>query len=133
MTKRSDRRADYRHFPPEYGEAFRRKGRLGPMTYADAKATTRELYRFRTYLMSAIENDPADTFAREMYDAARDVSLSIENDTSDKMQWYVLFRTNPVVAAMRLATFDDATSVAEARESAAPELDNLPINTEGEA
>jgi hypothetical protein len=130
MTKRSDRRADYRHFPPEYGEAFRRRGRLGPMTYADAKATTRELYRFRTYLMSAIENDPADTFAREMYDAARDVSLSI--DSINNVEHFVVFRTNPVVAAMRLATFDDAASdaatVAEARESIGQE----PLTKEGE-
>jgi hypothetical protein len=102
-SPRTDRKTDYRHFPAEYGdmfEQFARDGnvRLGPMTYAKANSSRRDLYRFRLFLINAVEEDPEDTFARDLYDAARNVTMRIEGTGS---QCFIVLELNPIVAAMR--------------------------------
>jgi hypothetical protein len=102
-SPRTDRKTDYRHFPAEYGdmfEQFARDGavRLGPMPYNKANSSRRDLYRYRLFLINAVEEDPDDTFARELYDAARNVTMRIEGTGS---QCFIVLELNPIVAAMR--------------------------------
>src|SRR3954468_3545539 len=102
-SPRIDRKTDYRHFPAEYGdmfEQFARDGnvRLGPMPYAKANSSRRDLYRFRLFLINAVEEDPEDTFARDLYDAARNVTMRIEGAGN---RCFIVLELNPIVAAMR--------------------------------
>src|SRR4051812_22710731 len=102
-SPRTDRKTDYRHFPAEYGdmfEQFAREGsvRLGPMPYAKANSSRRDLYRFRLFLINAVEEDPEDTFARDLYDAARNVTMRIEGAGN---RCFIVLELNPIVAAMR--------------------------------
>jgi hypothetical protein len=102
-SPRTDRKTDYRHFPAEYGdmfEQFARDGnvRLGPMPYAKANSSRRDLYRFRLFLINAVEEDPEDTFARDLYDAARNVTMRIDGTGN---QCFIVLELNPIVAAMR--------------------------------
>jgi hypothetical protein len=102
-SPRTDRKTDYRHFPAEYGdmfEQFARDGnvRLGPMPYAKANSSRRDLYRYRLFLINAVEEDPDDTFARELYDAARNVTMRIEGAGN---RCFIVLELNPIVAAMR--------------------------------
>jgi hypothetical protein len=116
-SPRTDRKTDYRHFPAEYGdmfEQFARDGnvRLGPMTYAKANSSRRDLYRFRLFLINAVEEDPEDTFARDLYDAARNVTMRIEGAGN---RCFIVLELNPIVAAMRNpeATSEAGSDMAE--------------------
>jgi hypothetical protein len=129
-SPRTDRKTDYRHFPAEYGdmfEQFARDGnvRLGPMTYAKANSSRRDLYRFRLFLINAVEEDPEDTFARDLYDAARNVTMRIDGTGS---QCFIVLELNPIVAAMRNP---EATHEAGSDSSDSPRDDGLkcPITT----
>lgn len=102
-SPRSDRKTDYRHFPAEYGEMlqiFAEKGtyRIGPMPHTQALSSRRDLYRYRMFLINAVEDDPDDTFARELYDAARDVIMRVEGAGN---RCFIVLELNPIVAAMR--------------------------------
>lgn len=102
-SPRTDRKTDYRHFPAEYGDMFERFSRnghvrLGPMPYSKANSSRRDLYRYRLFLINAVEEDPEDTFARELYDAARNVTMRIEGTGND---CFIVLELNPIVAAMR--------------------------------
>jgi hypothetical protein len=81
-------------------EQFARDGnvRLGPMPYAKANSSRRDLYRYRLFLINAVEEDPDDTFARELYDAARNVTMRIEGAGN---RCFIVLELNPIVAAMR--------------------------------
>jgi hypothetical protein len=102
-TNRPDRRSDYRHFPEAYSELFEQfkmngTARLGPMPHTNALGGRRDLYRYRTYLISAVETDPDDDYARNLYDAARDVTMRVEGAGN---RCFIVLELNPIVAAMR--------------------------------
>jgi hypothetical protein len=102
-TNRPDRRSDYRHFPEAYSELFEQfkmngTARLGPMPHTNALGGRRDLYRYRTYLISAVETDPDDEYARNLYDAARDVTMRVEGAGN---RCFIVLELNPIVAAMR--------------------------------
>lgn len=102
-ASRPDRRSDYRHFPQAYSELFQQfadagMARLGPMPHTAALGGRRDLYRYRTYLMSAVETDPDDDYARGLYDAARDVTMRVEGAGN---RCFIVLELNPIVAAMR--------------------------------
>lgn len=102
-------RRDYRHFPPEYADLLRkfaRDGRadIGPMSEKEARASSRDLYRFRMFLASACDADEDDPYARELLDIFASVTLKVEpcalSDGPDTSHC-VVFTLNPVVRAVR--------------------------------
>lgn len=112
MTERTrrDTRRDYRHFPPEYADLvrdFRDTGRaeVGPLTLAHARSTVRDLYRFRMFLSAALDDDPGDTYARDLFDVFNSAVLRIEPvavaGTDPNALHFVRFVLNPIVAAVR--------------------------------
>lgn len=111
-SPRLDRKTDYRHFPQAYSELLQRfadegTARLGPMKYNAALGARRDLYRYRMFLINAVEDDPDDTFARELYDAARDVYMRVEGSGDE---CFIVLELNPIVAAMRRSGPDVAAS-----------------------
>lgn len=111
---RRDTRRDYRHFPPAYAELVRRfrdtgRAEVGPLTLASARSTVRDLYRFRMFLSAALDDDPSDSYARDLFNIFNEVILRIEPvAVADAAQpdalHLVRFALNPVVAAIRQPT-----------------------------
>lgn len=111
---RRDRRSDYRNFPSAYGELFMlcRDGErhvLGPFdTEKAARAATRDLYRYRGFLRTAVETDHSDVFARQVHDVARDLKIEVtngyENNHLDVNTFYIALALNPIVAAVARMT-----------------------------
>lgn len=106
---RPSARRDYRHFPEAYTSlllAFDRAGRasLGPMSYADAKAGTRDLYRFKMFLSSGCDADPDDEHARTLLRIFAKIVLRIEPavcaNPGDDRTHVINLSLNPIVAAM---------------------------------
>lgn len=113
MSTRRDTRRDYRHFPPAYADLVRRfrdtgRAEIGPLTLASARSTVRDLYRFRMFLSAALDDDPGDTYARDLFNIFNEVILRIEPVAiagDDPTELYLVrFALNPVVAAMRQPT-----------------------------
>lgn len=108
MTARAGSRQDYRHFPPEYADLLRSFGRnghanIGPMSEKEARASARDLYRFKMFLTRACDEDADDPYARELLAIFTDVTIRVEPvATHDPRGSHcVTFALNPIVAAVR--------------------------------
>lgn len=103
MTRtRSDARRDYRQFPAAYTqllEAFETGGkavRLGPMPLKAAKSAKRDFYRFKGFLMRAVD-DAQDDYARELMTVFNRASVRLEGAGDDA---YMIVDHNPLVQAV---------------------------------
>lgn len=109
MSDRGTRR-DYRHFPAEYADLVRKfhttgRASIAPLTYKEARAATRDLYRWRMFLSAACDSDEDDPYARELFNMFSNVTLKIEPLATECEHGThcVVFHINPVVRAVRAA------------------------------
>lgn len=121
MTTRTrpDSRRDYRHFPQEYAtllHQFAARGHvsLGPLAHSDALAARRDLYRYRAFLSAALDEDPSDDNARELFAIFNRVVLRVESVEAVEvgfngvvkslpLTYQLTFNLNPLIAAMEAA------------------------------
>lgn len=102
-------RHDYRNFPREYADLVRKfhttgTANIAPLTYKEARAATRDLYRWRMFLVAACDNEQDDDpYARELLAMFSDVTLKIEPLATECEHGThcVVFHMNPIVRAVR--------------------------------
>jgi hypothetical protein len=106
-TPRPSSRRDYRHFPEAYTALllkFDRDGgaSLGPMSSRDARASVRDLYRFKMFLSHGCDTDPADAHCRSLLRIFAKAILRIEPTATDNGDdsAVIVLTLNPIVAAM---------------------------------
>jgi hypothetical protein len=101
---RSDARRDYRQFPAAYTlllEQFEATGkpiRLEMNTLKDAKAARRDFYRFKGFLMRAVDDDH-DEYAKELVAIFNKCSVRLEGTAPGQVPAMILDR-NPLVRAV---------------------------------
>lgn len=108
---RRDQRRDYRHFPPAYTELLERFEaggqdtiHLGVMSKREAQGAVRDLYRFKMFILDAINEDPDDDHARRLSTIFSSVTLRVETlaeAKSDDATHCVVVTLNPVAAALK--------------------------------
>jgi len=106
-TPRPSSRRDYRHFPEAYTALllkFDAEGgaSLGPMPSRDARASVRDLYRFKMFLSHGCDTDPDDAHARTLLRIFAKVILRIEPTATENGDdnAVIVLSLNPIVAAM---------------------------------
>lgn len=109
IPPRPSSRRDYRHFPEAYTALLLRfdadgGASLGPMSHADAKASVRDLYRFKMFLSHGTDADPEDEHARSLLRIFAKIILRIEPVATEvppgDLTHVITLQLNPIVAAM---------------------------------